>query len=918
MQSKYPPPLSKFADSRIRRLGSSPPVRAVAGSLGAAICGQLALMISGVVVARMLGVNDRGRFALLTLVAVIVIQIGLCGFPLSLTYYVARGRSPHRALRRLAPAVALQSLALPGIAAATLLVLTRNASPAVREAALIVVPIVVAGVVQNYSFALLQGLHDFRAFNVLRVLPAAFNSLAVVIVYLGGVRTIVAAAAAWVMANVLVAVVCGLVALRRLRTVSADADIEFRELATFGLKGLLGSTSPVDTFRIDQALVGVLLTSRALGLYVVALAFTNLPRFVAQAVTSVAYPHIASRRDRRSRIRAMWVFACVGSLLSGAVVVVLELAVPSLVTALFGESFSPAVGVTRILLLSGLFAALRKTLADCTQGAGYPLFGSVAEVSSWFFLVPALVTLIPLFGLNGAALAMTLAYGASLALLLVQALNVTRSSGAVPLAPLLLISLKSAAVALASATAGVVIALTHPSWNAVLLVGIGLTLVGALVARRVHARLDIFEPLSLFVIAWALMFIARPAVMAVYGDFTLLSYDTRRGFTKMLLLALLGALGFVVGYFVRLPARWAARRRPLPAISSDSVAIPYAIAVLCGAFLLVAVFFARAGGSQALKTMISGRSGAEAALYQGSSAYLYSALLLVIPASLLLVDVGLRRRDRVLIGGGILGLLPIVAQGAATGTRSSLLPVLASVWMLPYLRRGTRPRPKAVIAGAFLVLTLGITFVGATRDISVREHGFQQPFVASVLRPDEGVRRLLESGDTEMAPLLAITASKVPHTYPYMDGAATGEIFVHWIPRALWPAKPRQGDEVLARRLFYATGISNAPRQFSPLGNFYLDLGLVGGFLGMMFLGMLARAHYEYFRHHSRNASVQLLYAATLPFWIVLLRGNMTDTAGRLVFIVAPLLLGIYLGRGRRRLFEAQPLKDLAAAGREV
>jgi O-antigen/teichoic acid export membrane protein len=877
--------------------------RALAGALVTVASGQLALFVSGILTARMLGAEDRGHFAIITLAAVIVIQLGLAGLPVSLTYQLARGRSAVGTVTQLSRTMILQAALLPVVAGFVLILATRHSSRMVQIAALLSIPVVSAGVAQNYALSVVQGLRDYRALNVLRTLPAAVNTVLIVAVYLAGQRSLVAVTVALVAANVFVALLCVLVAVKRVRRQqeTSNQQASLHELRVFGLKALLGSTSPVDSFRLDQAVVGLLLTSRALGVYVVALAFTNLPRFIAQAVSSIAYPQIASRGTREGRLRAMWQFVALGVVACAAVVLLLEVTVPWLVVTLFGREFDQAVEVTRILLLSGFFAALRKILADGTQGTGHPLLGSIAEVTSWFVLVPALLALIPIYGLDGAAAAMALAYGASFLVLLTQAIRLTTASRARTTSSRASFMRLGISVVAASLVAGSSIAILSPSWNIALLLAISLVLITGLMIRRSReGRLDLFEPLTIFVLAWFVMFVMRPLWMLVSNDFTLLTYDTRGGFTKMLALALLGAIGFVAAYLSKRPAQWAQRRRALPKISSYSVVIPYAIGVLLAALALYALFLMRAGGAASLRTLIAGRSGAEMALYQTSTAYLYSAILFATPASLLLIDVGQRRKDRLLIAGGVTGLVPVLLLGATTGTRSSLLPILAALWMLPYLRRGTRPSRKTAVIVAFVVLTVGISFVGSSRGVTGRSHeGLRSSLTSSVLRPDQGIRNLFESGDTEMAPLLSVAVSKVPSTYGFMDGAASGEILVHWVPRALWAGKPRQGDETLSRKLFYETRISQAPRQFSPLANFYLDLGLVGGLVGMALLGLMARAHYEYFIHNITNATVQLLYAATLPFWIVLFRGNLTDTAGRLVFIVPPLLLGIYLGRSR-------------------
>jgi O-antigen/teichoic acid export membrane protein len=113
-------------------------------------------------------------------------------------------------------------------------------------------------------------------------------------------------------------------------------------------------------------------------------------------------------------------FVLAGALLTVGVVAALEMLAGRLVPLFFGASYAPAVDVTRFLLVSASFASMRKLLSDCAQGAGYPSFGSLAEIVSWTVLVPALALLTPRFGINGVAASMALAYAASLAGLAVQ------------------------------------------------------------------------------------------------------------------------------------------------------------------------------------------------------------------------------------------------------------------------------------------------------------------------------------------------------------------------------------------------------------------------------------------------------------------------------------------------------------------
>jgi O-antigen/teichoic acid export membrane protein len=96
----------------------------------------------------------------------------------------------------------------------------------------------------------------------------------------------------------------------------------------------------------------------------------------------------------------------------------LELAVDPLVSILFGRPFVAAVPVARVLLVGALFFSARRILAEGLKGAGYPAAGTVAEIVSLIVIFGALIPLIQVFGLVGAAAAVTISGAAGLGVLL--------------------------------------------------------------------------------------------------------------------------------------------------------------------------------------------------------------------------------------------------------------------------------------------------------------------------------------------------------------------------------------------------------------------------------------------------------------------------------------------------------------------
>jgi O-antigen/teichoic acid export membrane protein len=394
--------------------------RAMGGSLVASGLAQLLLVVSGVLVARSLGPEDRGYLALLIVVSGVCILIGTMGLPLAATYYIARDRSHARQITSSVLRFAVfQVTATFALQLAVLAALVLHEPGRVKAAALISLGIVPGIFAFAYGTAILQGQQRFTAFNALRILPTAVYVVAVLAIVLLGEADLVRIMAIWAAANYVGGFLALVVAVHGLpKGGAADPPPTPSEMRRFGLKSLFGSISPIDALRLDQAVVGLLLTPVALGLYVVAQALTNLPRIVAYSIGLVAYPQVASQQDRRAARRILWKFFFIGVTLSALVVAAIGIAADQIVTVFFGSEFSDATSIARILLVATLFMAARRVLTDGVNGLGHPGLGTLAEVTSWVLLAPAVAILLPRYGVEGVALALTFAWGVSLLLLL--------------------------------------------------------------------------------------------------------------------------------------------------------------------------------------------------------------------------------------------------------------------------------------------------------------------------------------------------------------------------------------------------------------------------------------------------------------------------------------------------------------------
>jgi len=392
----------------------------ITGSIVAGLLGQAALVVSGVLAARMLGVEDRGNLALLVLFPAALSQIGSLGLPLATTYELSkRPVAAAELVRRLATPVAAQAAVLVLIHVVILAIIFRSDPHPVRLAALVSLGAIPAALAQLYGVAILQGQQRFAAFNVLRTLPAAAYSAAVLALFVADAGTLERVTVAWVASSAVVGAATMVIALRSAALRGARAGVySISRMLRFGLRGLLGSTSPIETFRLDQAVVGLFLSTASLGLYVAGLAFANLPRFIAQSIGYVAYPRVARRGPGEEGQRELWHSFWLAVGVCSVIILLLELSVGRLVPLFFGHDFAGAVPLTRILLVGALFLSARRVLTDGAQGLGRPGLGTIAEVASWAFLLPALAVFTPLLGARGVALALTVSAALSFTVLL--------------------------------------------------------------------------------------------------------------------------------------------------------------------------------------------------------------------------------------------------------------------------------------------------------------------------------------------------------------------------------------------------------------------------------------------------------------------------------------------------------------------
>jgi O-antigen/teichoic acid export membrane protein len=386
--------------------------------------GQVAMMVvgmaNGVLTARMLGPHDRGLFQLLVLLPTMLANFAKLGIPQASVYFMRRRGA---SASDVASNAVWFALVLGGGLAAVcwgwrdwlLARVLKDAPVAVLPVILAIIPGVL---LQTYLLGVAQAQERFSEYNIRQIVPnvLAFVGLVLTLVVLrlgliGAVLThvtIVAFMTAWLTARVHREAPLHL---------AVNAPLA-RGMLRFGGKSYVQTLAATLHLRLDQYLVAYLLDPGQVGLYAVAVNFTNLLARIPDATGTVLFPRLAGTSERGAHTATARV--CRHTLfLTGAGAVVVCALGPFAIPLLYGHRFAGAVVPMLILLPGILMVALYQILTRNFTSRGRQEVNIAAALLALGLNVGLNVALLPRLGLAGAALAHGISYGAAAVVLLV-------------------------------------------------------------------------------------------------------------------------------------------------------------------------------------------------------------------------------------------------------------------------------------------------------------------------------------------------------------------------------------------------------------------------------------------------------------------------------------------------------------------
>lgn len=381
---------------------------------GTELLSALLLFANGVVVARVLGPEGRGIYAVLVLVPMSLFQLSHLGLFQGLVHGTVKDRE---GLGARTVNIILVSLLLGGVLTVVAAwIYSTDLLPELgklsRRAILLALVGLPALFLNTYSRALVLGQDDLKRRNLLRLIEPSTYFVAIVpcaVIWRWGVD---GAILAWALSLWAVSAL-GLYFLlpAAIRNGFRGDRRRLERDVRFGIQAWGGAVAMFLLYRQDQFLVAYFLDSAAVGYYAVARSLMMMMGILPNAVQAALLPKITAEFHETGGRDNTTAFVCrMMFLVSMLFSVVAAIGAYPAVALFYGREFQPAAGAFLVFLPVVTFLAGLSALNAAMQARGAHKWVSIGAAIALVANFILDILLIPWLGILGAALASSLSY----------------------------------------------------------------------------------------------------------------------------------------------------------------------------------------------------------------------------------------------------------------------------------------------------------------------------------------------------------------------------------------------------------------------------------------------------------------------------------------------------------------------------
>ncbi len=393
-------------------------VRQVAGTYASQLAGVAISLFTTSVIARVLGPEGRGQFAVAMAVGVLGVQSGNLGLHASNNYYAAK--RPHLLASLLGNSLVV-SLGLGSLGAAgagLAFSLWPNLAPVHGKLLALGLAWIPIGLAYLLTVNLLVGIQRVRAYNGIELAKRILNLLIILAV----MEMQAISAESLFVASALAQVACTVLAVSELRKFTSVAPLPslllFRQSFGLGAKAYLVAFLAFLVLRADLLMVKYMMGAEQAGYYAVAGSMADYILLLPAAIATVLFPKLSAMPAGKGGLRWANKVALGTALLLLPVVLLAALLAHPIIHLLFGNAFQPAATAFVLLMPGVFFLGIETVIVQYLNSLGFPR----SVIVAWFIACALNIGVnfwaIPKFGIAGASVVSSVCYSLMAVLIL--------------------------------------------------------------------------------------------------------------------------------------------------------------------------------------------------------------------------------------------------------------------------------------------------------------------------------------------------------------------------------------------------------------------------------------------------------------------------------------------------------------------
>lgn len=387
---------------------------------------------SSIIIARALGPEKQGIYALVVLLPNMLVTFLNVGIGSASVYYVGKRKYSIETIVStnvfLALLISLISIVIGIISIFLFRDTFFKGVPIIYLFIILsVLPLLFAN---SFLQAVFQGLQDFKVFNLVAIFGSIMNLVFLIIVVLLLKLNVIGAIISF-FASVIAPTIILIIYLKKRNIIVRFKYIskEFiKDSLTYGYKAHLSNILAFVNYRADILMISYFLSPAAVGIYNVAVNIAERLWIISQPVSAVLFPRISSAKNDEERNNLTAKVARNVLLLSIIIGFILFLISDLLIEIMLGEKYKAASNIIKILLVGITLFSAERILSNDLAGRGNPELNLYTSLFTVVVNIILNLIMIPKWGFYGAALATSVAYSLTFILKVLVFCYITKSN----------------------------------------------------------------------------------------------------------------------------------------------------------------------------------------------------------------------------------------------------------------------------------------------------------------------------------------------------------------------------------------------------------------------------------------------------------------------------------------------------------